>query len=211
MNATDRFSRHALALAVALTLTLVALAPGPAPAGEPTEQLKTQLERVLKTVQDPELKKAGRGAQRKAVRKVADEIFDYADTARRALARHWNQRTAAEREEFVALFADLFEHAYISKVELFEGERVTYLGDTVDGGEATVRTRFLTKQGSDLHVDYRMHRAPSGRWTVYDVLIESVSLIDNYRTQFNSVIQRSSYQDLVQRLKTIQAQLHKEV
>jgi phospholipid transport system substrate-binding protein len=209
MNAMERFSRYTIALVVAVVLT--AVAPGPVPAGEPTEQLKTQLERVLKTVQDPELKKAGRGAQRRAVRKVADEIFDYADTARRALARHWAQRSTAEREEFVALFADLFEHAYISKVELFEGERVTYLGDTVDGGEATVRTRFLTKQGSDLNVDYKMHRAPSGRWVVYDVLIESVSLIDNYRTQFNSVIQRSSYQDLVQKLKAIQAQLHKEV
>jgi phospholipid transport system substrate-binding protein len=193
-----------------VALALCAVTPVAAPAGEPTDQLKTQLERVLKTVQDPELKKAGRGAQRRAVRKVADEIFDYADTAKRALSRHWAQRTAAEREEFTALFADLFEHSYISKVELFEGERVTYLGDTMDGNDATVRTRFLTKQGSDLHVDYKMHRAPSGRWVVYDVLIESVSLIDNYRTQFNSVIQRSSYQDLVKRLKTIQQQLHKE-
>jgi phospholipid transport system substrate-binding protein len=203
-----RASRCAIALMV--TLAVGALAAAPAPAGEPTDQLRTQLERVLKTVQDPELKKAGRGAQRRAVRKVADEIFDYGDTARRALARHWGQRSTAEREEFVALFADLFEHAYISKVELFEGERVAYLGDTIDGGDATVRTRFLTKQGSELHVDYRMQRSPAGRWVVYDVLIEGVSLIDNYRTQFNSVIQRSSYQELVRKLKTIQSQLQKE-
>lgn len=205
-----RAARRSVVTVLALALSTL-LAPAAGLAGEPTEQLRTQLERVLKTVQDPELKKTGRVAQRRAVRKVADEIFDYADTARRALSRHWAQRSAAEREEFVALFADLFEHAYISKVELFEGERVAYLGDTVEGGEATVRTRFLTKQGSDVHVDYRMQRGRSGRWVVYDVLIEGVSLVDNYRTQFNSVIQRSSYQELVRKLKTIQSQLQKEV
>ena len=198
------------AIVVMVTLAVCAFASAPARAGEPTDQLRTQLERVLKTVQDPELKKAGRGAQRRAVRKVADEIFDYGDTARRALARHWAQRSTAERQEFVALFADLFEHAYISKIELFESERVSYLGDTVDGGDATVRTSFLTKQGSQLHVDYRMQRSPAGRWVVYDVSIEGVSLIDNYRTQFNSVIQRSSYEELVRKLKTIQSQLQKE-
>lgn len=196
---------------VALLMLAAALgAAAPAPAGEPTDQLRTQLDLVLKTAQNAELKKAGRAAQRRAVRKVADEIFDYGDTAKRALARHWGSRTAAEREEFVALFADLFEHAYISKIELYEGERVTYLDDTVEGGEATVRTKFLTKQGSDLHVDYRMQRRPSGRWMVYDVLIEGVSLIDNYRTQFNSVIQKSSYEELVRKLKTIQSQIQKD-
>ena len=182
--------------------------PGSVWGAEPTEQLKTQLERVLKVVQDPEVKQAGRAAERRAVRKIAEEIFDFSDTARRALARHWAQRSAAEREEFVAVFTDVFEHAYLSKVELLQGDRVAYLGDSVAAGVATVRTRLTTKQGSQLDVDYRMQqRGPSGRWLVYDVLIEGVSLVDNYRTQFNSVIQRSSYQEPVRRLKTIQSQL----
>jgi phospholipid transport system substrate-binding protein len=177
-------------------------------AAEPTEQLKIQLERVLKTVQDPEVKKGGRAAERRAVRKIAEEIFDFDDTARRTLARHWAQRSPAEREEFVALFTDVFEHAYLSKVELYQGERVTYLGESIEGNTATVRTRFATRQGSQLNVDYRMQqRGSSGRWLVYDVLIEGVSLVDNYRNQFNSVIQRSSYQELVRKLKAIQAQL----
>ena len=189
---------------------VLGLGVAPAGAGEPTDQLRTQLERVLKTVQDPELKKAGRLAERQAVRRIADEIFDFPDTAKRALARHWAQRTPAERQEFVALFADLFEHAYLSKVELYQGERVTYLGDTVEGNEALVRTQFATKQGSQVNVDYRMQRGSSGRWLVYDVLIEGVSLIDNYRTQFNSVILRSSYPELIKKLKAIQSQLQKE-
>jgi len=193
--------------ALLATLALGVLTPGAVQAGEPTDQLKIQLERVLKTVQDPEVKKEGRAVERRAVRKIAEEIFDFDDTAKRTLARHWAQRSPAEREEFVKLFSDVFEHAYLSKVELYQGERVTYLGDTVEAGVATVKTRFLTKQGSQLNVDYRMQRAATGRWLVYDVLIEGVSLVDNYRNQFNSVIQRTSYQELVRKLKAIQAQL----
>ena len=189
-------------------VVLGALAPGGVWGAEPTEQLKTQLERVVKVVQDPEVKQGGRAAERRAVRKIAEEIFDFGDTARRALARHWAQRSASERAEFVAVFTDVFEHAYLSKVELLQGDRVAYLGDAVEGNVATVRTRLTTKQGSQLDVDYRMQqRGSSGRWMVYDVLIEGVSLVDNYRNQFNSVIQRSSYQELVRRLKAMQGQL----
>ena len=202
-----RASIFLLSLLIA-AVVLMGWGPGSAWGAEPTEQLKTQLERVLKVVQDTEVKQGGRAAERRAVRKIAEEIFDFSDTARRALARHWAQRSAAEREEFVALFTDVFEHAYLSKVELLQGDRVAYLGDSVEGDVATVRTRLTTKQGSQLDVDYRMqHRGPSGRWLVYDVLIEGVSLVDNYRNQFNSVIQRSSYQELLRRLKAMQGQL----
>ena len=200
--------RVSLVLLLVASFVLVVLGPRPGWGAEPTEQLKTQLERVLQVTQDPEVKKGGRVAERRAVRKIAEEIFDFADTARRALARHWAQRSAAEREEFVALFTDVFEHAYLSKVELLQGDRVAYLGDSIDAGVATVQTKLTTKQGSQLGVDYRMQqRGSSGRWMVYDVLIEGVSLVDNYRNQFNSVIQRSSYQELVRRLKAMQGQL----
>jgi phospholipid transport system substrate-binding protein len=193
---------------VIVVCVLVCSLPGVGSGAEPTEQLKAQLERVVQVLQDPEVKKGGRVAERRAVRKIAEETFDFGDTARRALARHWAQRSAAEREEFVAVFTDVFEHAYLSKVELLQGDRVLYLGDSVEGGSAIVRTRLTTKQGSQLDVDYRMKQnGTSGRWLVYDVLIEGVSLVDNYRNQFNSVIQRSSYGELVRRLKAMQGQL----
>ena len=202
-----RASIFLLSLLIA-AVVLTVRGPGLAWGAEPTEQLRMQLERVLKVVQDPEVKQGGRAAEWRAVRKIAEEIFDFSDTARQALARHWAQRSAAEREEFVAVFTDVFEHAYLSKVELLQGDRVAYLGDSVEGNVATVRTRLTTKQGSQLDVDYRMQpRGPSGRWLVYDVLIEGVSLVDNYRHQFNSVIQRSSYQELLRRLKAMQGQL----
>jgi phospholipid transport system substrate-binding protein len=176
-------------------------------AGPPTDQLRSQIDRVVKTVDDAELKKDTRGKDRRAaVRKIADEIFDFNETAKRSLARHWLQRTPAERKEFVDLFANLLERSYISKIELYNGERIAYLGDTVDGDQATVRTKIVTKQGTEIPVEYKMQRAGSDRWLVYDVVIEGVSLVANYRTQFNKIIQTSSYQELVKKMKTKQAE-----
>jgi phospholipid transport system substrate-binding protein len=176
-------------------------------AGSPTDQLRTQIERVVKTVEDPELKKDSKAKERRtAVRKIADEIFDFNETAKRSLARHWLQRTPAERKEFVDLFANLLERSYISKIELYNGERIAYLGETIDGDQATVRTKLLTKQGTEIPVEYKMLRASNDRWLVYDVMIEGVSLVANYRTQFNKIIQTSSYQELVKKMKTKQAE-----
>ncbi len=195
-------SQNRVVLAVLLALT-VALA-GPAAAGPPTDQLRTQIERVLKTLEDPELKKEGLAVQRrKAVRKIADDIFDFGETAKRSLARHWQARTPAEREEFVSLFADLLERSYISKIELFNGERITFVGETVDGDLALVRSQIITRQGTEIPVEYRMLRRGE-RWLAYDVVIEGVSLVANYRTQFNKIIQTSSYEELVRKMKTKQ-------
>jgi phospholipid transport system substrate-binding protein len=126
--------------------------------------------------------------------------------SKRALARHWQARTPAEREEFVKLFADLLERAYVSKIENYGGEKIAYNGDTIEGDAALVKTKIITKQGTDVPVDYRMVKR-NDRWLVYDVVIEGVSLINNYRTQFNKIIQTSSYQSLVDRMKTRQNEL----
>jgi phospholipid transport system substrate-binding protein len=173
---------------------------GPAMAGAPTDQLKQRVDEVIKVVDDPAL--SGKTAERHAaVRKIAEEVFDYPDTAQRALGPHWNARTPQERQEFVQLFADLLDRAYIGKIDFYQGEKVRYAGETVDGDEATVKTRIVTKRGSEVPVDYRMH-AKNGRWLVYDVIIEGVSLVSNYRTQFNKVVQTESYPSLVQKLKS---------
>jgi phospholipid transport system substrate-binding protein len=192
-------------LLVAAGLVLVASPARPAAAGPPTDQLKTQIDRVLKALEDPELRKENRASERRvAVRKIANEFFDFSETAKRALGRHWQGRTPAERDEFVQVFADLLERSYISKIELYGGEKIVFAGDTLDGDQATVKTRILTKQGSEVPVDYRMLKREGDRWVVYDVVIEGVSLVANYRTQFNKIIQTSSYQELVRKLKTKQ-------
>jgi phospholipid transport system substrate-binding protein len=194
--------RHRRFAAVAVVLGLILV--GTAVAGPPTDQLRTQIDRVVKTLEDPALQKEGKVLERrKAVRKIAEEIFDFGETAKRSLARHWQTRSPAEREEFVGLFADLLERSYMSKVELFNGERITYTGETIDGDLALVRTRIITKQGTEIPVDYRLHKK-NDKWLVYDVIIEGVSLIANYRTQFNKIIQTSSYEELVKKMKTKQ-------
>jgi phospholipid transport system substrate-binding protein len=195
---------------VGLTMFLALAAAGEAGAGAPTDQLRAQIEKVLKTVEDPELKKPDKaGERREIIRRIAAETFDFPEMSKRALARHWQARTPAERDEFVKLFTDLLERAYVSRIESFGGEQIAYNGDTIEGDAALVRTKIITKQGTDVPVDYRMLKR-NDRWLAYDVVIEGVGLINNYRTQFNKIIQTSSYQALVDRMKNKQNELLQE-
>lgn len=197
------FHVKAALMAVGLAVTAVV----PAAAGVPTDQLRGAVDRVLKTLEDPSLKGEGKvGERRVAVRKIANEIFDFGEIAKRSMARHWQPLTEAQRSEFVGLFADLLERSYISKIETYGGEKIQYSGERVDGEYATVSTKIITKNGTEVPVDYRMIRR-ADRWLVYDVSIEGVSLVSNYRTQFNKIIQTSSYNELVAKLKNKQGEL----
>jgi phospholipid transport system substrate-binding protein len=189
---------------IALAAVLALVVARDAVAGVPTEQLRGSIDLVLKIVTDPELKKEARTAERrKRIRAVVNQIFDFSEISQRSLGRHWQARTPAEREQFVALFGDLLENSYISKIESYSGEKIQYPGDVIDGDLAVVKTRIVTKQATEIPIDYRMF-LNGGRWAVYDVSIEGISLIGNYRTQFNAVIQRSGFPDLVAKLKTKQ-------
>jgi phospholipid transport system substrate-binding protein len=187
-----------------LTLAMAAVvltSGGPAWAGAPTDQLRGRVDRVLQVLEDPALKQDVRGADlRAAIRTIAHEIFDFRELSQRALARHWQARTPAERDEFVQLFADLLERSYIGKIEMYSGgDSIQYTSETAEGDQATVRTRIVTRSGTEIPVDYRMHRV-GDRWLVYDVAIEGVSLVANYRAQFNKIIQTSSFKGLVDKL-----------
>ena len=203
VRARTRWQLRAVAAGLA---TIVLGAAVPARAGVPSDQLKAQVDRVVRVLDDTELQKSARAAERRAaIRGIANETFDFTETARRALGPHWQARTPAEREEFTGLFADLLERSYIGKIKLYSGEKVAYLGDTIDDGFATVLTKLITKQATEVPIDYRMIRRDD-RWLVYDVSIEGVSLIANYRAQFNKIIQTSGYASLVQRLRAKQAE-----
>jgi phospholipid transport system substrate-binding protein len=179
--------------------------PAPAGAGAPTDQLKASVDQIVRVLEDPGLRVQARARDRRAaIRKEAEVVFDFTETAKRALGRHWQGLSEKDRQEFTRLFTDLIERAYISKIERYSGERITYAGESVDAGLATVRTRFVTKQGTEVPVDYRMHER-GDRWLVYDVSVEGVSLVNNYRTQFDKIIQSSSYAELVRRMKAADA------
>jgi phospholipid transport system substrate-binding protein len=199
--------RPSVVLALVLALAVTLLTGQWAVAGVPSDQLKAQIDRVLRTLEDPELKKEGHAKDRRAaVRKIANDIFDFGETARRSLGRHWQGRTPAERDEFVQLFSDLLERSYISKIETYGGEKIVYNGDTVEGDLAKVQTKLVTKSSAEIPIEYRMHKQGE-RWLVYDVIIEGVSLVANYRTQFNKIIQTSSFQELMNKMKNKQHEL----
>ena len=186
---------------VLIGLSLSLLFSEPAGAGAPSDQLKTAVDRVIRVLEDPALKAESKAQERRvAIRKEADNIFDFEETAKRALGPHWRSLSDRDRQEFVSLFAGLLERSYVAKIERYSGEKIAYAGDSIDGDLAMVKTRFTTKQGTEVPVDYRMLHHED-RWLVYDVVIEGVSLVNNYRTQFNKIIQTVSYQSLVTKMR----------
>ena len=170
-------------------------------AGEPTDQIKQTTDKILSILTNPSLKGQSKTAEReKLIRQATDERFDWEEMSRRSLARYWDQRTDGEKKEFVRLYSDLLERTYMDKVEGYSGEKVIYEGESVDNGYAVVKVKIVTKKNTDIHVHYRLKKEEN-KWLVYDVSIEGVSLVNNYRTQFNSIILKSSYENLVKRLR----------
>lgn len=191
---------------LAALMGVLALA-SPARAGAPTDQLRSAVDRTIKILEDPGLKKPEKAQERRnEIRKLAYEMFNFKEMAQRTLARHWRERTPQEQEEFTHLFSDLLERAYLGKIELYGGEKVRYTNEKIEGEFAVVSTTIMTKEGLEVPVDYRMRKRDS-RWEVYDVVIEGISLVLNYRSQFGRIIQRSSYQELVKKMKAKEAEL----
>ncbi len=169
----------------------------PAWAGAPTDQMRRYTDEVVKILQDPAYKG---DAKRAAVRRVAEQVFDVTETARRALGRHWQELTPQQRQEFVPLFQDLLERTYMSRIDQYGGEKVRYTNETIDGNNASVRASIVTRKGTEVPVEARLLRRDD-KWLIYDVLIENISLIGNYRAQFDQIIRTSSYDELVRRLR----------
>ncbi len=191
--------RRALTLAAAL-LVAVSLQPR-AWAGEPADQLFAGIDRVLQVLEDPAMKPEAKAAERRAaIRRIASDIFDIDEISRRTLGRHWQPLTAAERAEFVQAFGDLLRRSYFMKIDGHSVEKIALVGEAIDDDQAIVRTTLKTRQGTQIPVDYHMTRR-GDRWRAYDVAIAGVSLVANYRSQFERIIQRTSYQQLVKQVR----------
>ena len=188
----DKFVR------ISLMVVLVLSAATCAWAGPPTDQVRAYTDQVLKVLQSQTLSLPER---RSAIGHIASEAFDVSETAQRALGVHWQLRTPAEREEFVRLFANLLEQTYVSRIDQYGGERIAYLGEQIDGERAIVRARIETRDGIEvLPVESRL-LFKGNRWFIYDIVIAKMSLISNYRAQFERVIRTASYEELVRRLQ----------
>ena len=189
-------------LAVLMAALLVPVGAATVHAGAAVDTLKVGVDKALKILEDPGLKgEAHASDRRKQLREIADGLFDFEEMSRRTLATHWQKRTPDERQQFSTLFADLLENTYFTQIDTYSGGgTVKYVAENVTGDQATVRTVIVTAKGTEIPADYRMHQK-AGKWLVYDVSIEGVSLVNNYRAQFNQIIQRGGFADLVQKLQ----------
>jgi len=171
-------------------------------AGPPTEQIRETVDQVIRILTDPSLKGPAKTGERRAkLRRVIRERFDFTEMAKRSLGIHWARRTPQEREEFVRLFWDLLERSYVDKIESYTDEKIVYVGESIDGNYALVKSKIVTRRNLEIPLDYRLYRKGE-EWLVYDIIIEDVSMVSNYRTQFNKIIRSSSYDELVKRMRT---------
>jgi phospholipid transport system substrate-binding protein len=180
-----------------LSLSLTA-APASRAAEQPLDIAKSVIERALEILRNQDLSKQER---RRQVKEIVDRRFDYREMAKRSLGATWRTLSKAQQDDFVRLFAELLEASYSDKIEKYAvNVRVDYVGQSVDGDYAEVRT-LVIRPNDKIPISYRLLNE-SGGWMVYDVTIEGVSLVSNYRSQFSQIIHESSYGELVRRLRT---------
>ena len=165
--------------------------------GAPLEQIKSGVERATAVLNDSKLSSESKKSE---LRRALYPKFDFTDMAKRSLGSHWQRRTPEEQKEFVKLFTELIESAYMSNLDAYQGEKVVVAGEKQEQDVAQVDTKIITKKGEEFMVNYRLHQA-GGDWKIYDVIIENISLVNNYRSQFNRVIAQSSFDELFRKMK----------
>ncbi len=184
------------------TLTLCCLLLASTAFASLTPEVKQTVDAIIKIVTNKELKKPSNEHKRRAaIKKALSVIFDQHEMAKRSLGRYWNQRTPAEQRQFVDLFATLLENSYAGKIESYNNEKILYLKENIEGNYGEVRSKIITPKQDEYSLDYRLLKEPNGRWMVYDVVIEGVSLVANYRTQFNKIITAQGYPELIKKLQ----------
>ena len=188
-----------------LTIAAVVLAMWTAAAsvsaGVPTEQIRSTVDRAILVLKDPRLKPPAKTKERRdQLKQILFARFDFTEMAKRALGADWRRRTPKEQEEFVQLFTELLEHAYADIIESYSEDKIIYVGEKLDGNYADVASKVFASNGAEYSLNYKAHLVNS-EWRVYDVIAENISVVNNFRSQFNRVIAKSSYEELVRRLK----------
>jgi phospholipid transport system substrate-binding protein len=185
----------------ALLLSLAMVRPGNAKAGDPTVQVRATVNRVLTILKDPSLKSdAAKDERRAELKKAILPRFDFEEMAKRSLGAEWRRLSPAEQKEFVRLFTDLLRDSYVTSIESYRGDRVTYHRETQEGRFAEVRTAVVTEEGNEYMIDYRLHLV-NPEWKVYDVVIENISIVNNFRSQFRRVLNKSSFKELLKTMR----------
>jgi len=191
-----------VALSVAwLFMAEAALAASPVGPRDAVEAAVARFMSIIQNDGQNEADGAVGGERSEQIRRIVREMFDFDEISRRALSRHWQALPREDQAEFVTLFRDLLERAYLTQVEAAAGsQKIAFLGESIENGSATVRSKLVTRNGGEIPLDYRLHLR-DGSWRIYDVAVQGVSFITSYRTQFDRVIRAESYSSLRERLQ----------
>jgi phospholipid transport system substrate-binding protein len=196
-----RFRSSYIASIAVFLLLVMALSSAHAMAGVPTDQIKATVDKALVVLRDPQLKPPSKTKERREqLKQILFARFDFTEMAKRALGANWRRRTPNEQEEFVRLFTELLERAYTDTIESYTDERIVYVSERLDGSYADVNSKIFTAKGEEFSINYKAHLV-NGEWRVYDVIVENISMVNNFRSQFNRVIANSSYEELIRRLR----------
>jgi len=166
----------------------------------PGETVVATINESLKILNDPSL--SGMDQYKERRQKLWDTvktIFNFKETSRRALGRNWLTITPQERKEFTDIFTKILRDFYIGKSDSYRGEKIVYVRELVRENRGKVQTHFFTVDQKKIVIDFSMHRV-NGTWKIYDVIIEGVSMVSNYRSQFNSIIAKESFEGLMEKL-----------
>lgn len=192
--------RYRLATWVAFATIIFLSAPNATPAGDPTERIRFVVEQGIEILNDTKLQsKNGKRVYLDRLREIVFPLFNFPEMAKRSLGFHWRQLSPEERQEYVTLFTNLLERSYAGKIDLYDGETVVFIREVVEDNYARVDSKIVSKRGEEFSVDYKLLRT-NGDWRIYDVVVENISLVNNYRSQFNRVISNSSYKNLIDRI-----------
>ena len=198
--------RYSLSRLVLFTAALISFIPFSKGAETPTAEIRATVDKVLTLLKESSLTEAER---RKQLRDVIYPRFDFQQMAASSLGFYWRQLNSAQRQEFADAFVALLEDTYIERIESYQGETVNYVGETLEGSYAEVKTILTSsRRGTQVSINYRMLLRDDD-WKVYDVVIENISLINNYRAQFDRVIAQSSFEDLLRKMREKQMELKK--
>lgn len=170
-------------------------------AGEPLEQLRLVVHKVLQILKDPKLQSENSKNERvHRLMKIVNPIIAYEEIAKRSLGAHWGRQTPSKRQEFVRMFRRFLERVYSSKIHLYDGQKVVLNRGAMKKGYARIDANIVNKKGEKFALVFKLRRL-DGRWKIYDLVTGNISMIDNYRSQFARVISNSSYEELVKKIK----------
>jgi len=186
-------------LSIMVAVLLAAAEPG-AMTASPTQTVQGAVQQVFAGQDGSAVKKVSTSERRADIRKVAENLFDFPEMSRRALGPTWDTVSPAEKQEFIRLFTSLIANSYMGKIEQYTGEPIRYESEQVDGTDASVLSRVVTPKGAEIGIEYRLYLVEN-RWAVYDVRVDGISLVNSYKAQFNRLLQRGSFAELLKQLR----------